>query len=127
MKRVKLKSNSFLGLILLVPLYFSACNVKSSDDVPGDYQLVKPAGNERIRFNIDRSFTITTSDPSSGVVSEQRGTWELTTLGGNSTYVYLTPFIEEESGRVVHAKPIENWFGRIYLGSDEARLYKKMQ
>jgi hypothetical protein len=117
------------GVLLLCVLHLTACTVRDVNDVAGVYQLIRPAGDETISLQPNKTYVTSTKDSSGNALILAQGNWELTRLGGNSSYIYLRPTGSGEEDAKVLAKPIEKWLGDIYLGADEegGRLYKKIR
>lgn len=117
-----------LFLILFLSAIF-ACNVRNESSLVGSYKLIKPLGQDAIFLRSDHSYQMIF-----GVIDStenrrvENGVWKLQVLGKNNQYISFQS--SDPPSNAVVIKPVENWFGNIYLGTDKegdgSRLYKKV-
>jgi hypothetical protein len=115
----------FAAIVLVSCLV--GCMVKEEVRVVGSYDLVEPRGNDTYILFSDHTYSRTFKAASATSLQLERGIWDLEVLGGNATHIGLRA--TDPSSDVGLSKPIENWFGTIYLGSAEegSKLYKKVK
>jgi hypothetical protein len=112
-------------VVSLLALILAACSISNESATIGSYRLVRPQERETINLKADHSYVRIFGD-STGTTQTEKGIWKFEILGKNNSYISFHAVDPPSDALLV--KPIENWFGTIYLGADEegAKLYRKV-
>lgn len=123
-------------LVLFMAFFLSACGKpKSASNLVGNYEADYDVAREKVTLNSDNTFVQEVTLKSTGKVDVSKGPWKydpkdsyvtfenfMAVLDGfrklNPNYAHPEPGLTSE--------PVDSYFGRIYIGSSEGVLYKKL-
>ena len=123
-------------LFSVVAFFLSACGrPKSASDLIGNYEADYDVAREKVTLNSDNTFVQEVTLKSTGKVDVSKGPWKYDPADG---YVTLENFMAVLDGfrklnpDYAHpkpgltAEPADSYLGRIYIGTSEGVLYKKI-
>ena len=118
---------SLILLLLFTCLIFCSCNPKKENEVVGTYLFEDSQEKDVIVLKVNHSYTRTLFVKETNQSSLELGTWKYENIGGPHISLERND-PKDATKQIGDSKPIENWFGRMYLGMDEdgARLYRKI-
>jgi hypothetical protein len=113
-------------LPVIIVLSGLACQ-PNKNEILGTYLYENAQEQETIVLKPDHTYTWNFLVKQTSLVKQETGTWKYDQNGGS--YISLDYHDAENPAKDKgDTKPIEKWFGKLYLGLDEsgAKLYKKI-
>lgn len=112
--------------LIFICLTLCACSPKNESEIIGTYLFEDFKEKEVIVLKADRSYMRTLLVKETNQSNQEIGTWKYQMIAGpHVSLEHDNP--KDPTKQMVSVEPIENWFGKMYLGMDEdgARLYRK--